>query len=250
MPTDNDSPVIAVYQSQNRKLGFASATYVTQATCPAGCPFRRNGCYAERGHVGWIVAPRVNGSSVTDPDLVAQVEAAAIDTLPADRDLRLHVVGDCPTTFAASEVAAAARRFVARGRLLRRVLFGPKSRPPAVWTYTHAWSVVPKSAWRGVSVLASCETDAQAHAAIDRGYRVALSVPDFPPGGKRFKVGELTVIPCQEQVRGVPCTSCRLCLDADRLPADTAIGFAPTGDRATKARFRKALEVVNLPEAS
>ena len=36
-----------VSQSGNTKTGIMSVTYTTENTCPARCPFKKNGCYAE-----------------------------------------------------------------------------------------------------------------------------------------------------------------------------------------------------------
>ena len=39
--------------SQNRKTGPMAISMSPKATCPATCPLRRNGCYAEYGLLGW-----------------------------------------------------------------------------------------------------------------------------------------------------------------------------------------------------
>jgi len=43
-----------VLSSTNAKLGLAAATYLPLSTCPAACPLRGSGCYAESGHVGFV----------------------------------------------------------------------------------------------------------------------------------------------------------------------------------------------------
>jgi hypothetical protein len=123
-----------------------------------------------------------------DPDATAldcaRAEAAEIDALPdGGRDLRLHVVGDCPTNGAA-------------------------------WTYTHAWRKVHRASWGdAVSVLASCENLDDAREAAARGYAVAMVVPEH--AGERAEVVDgFRVIPCPEQSRGDrTCVDCRLCFD-------------------------------------
>ena len=46
-------PANAVTNSGNRKTGPVHVTHAAQVTCPATCPHRRNGCYAETGMVTW-----------------------------------------------------------------------------------------------------------------------------------------------------------------------------------------------------
>jgi hypothetical protein len=150
------------------------------------------------------------------PARLARAEARAIDALTGDRPLRLHVVGDCRTRTAARIVAQAAERYRRRA-----------GRP--VWTYTHAWRAVPRADWGCVSVLASCETPAQAAEAMEAGYAVALLVADFPSEAAFAHAG-LRVIPCPEQTRGTTCRDCRLCWDDRRLhAAGLVIGFRAHG---------------------
>src|SRR5579871_155626 len=183
-------PAHAVESTANGKTGLVSATYASQASCPSDCPLRGGGCYAETAWVG-VHTRRLNRSPVKDPAAVAEAEAEAIDALTGDRHLRLHVVGDCPTPAAARAVSAAARRYARRG--------GRK-----VWTYTHAWRVVSRADWSGVSVLASCETPRQVADAHRRGYAAALIVGDHPADGRAYPLagaGGFRVVPCPEQTR-------------------------------------------------
>jgi hypothetical protein len=144
-----------------------------------------------------------------DPDATAldcaRAEAREIDALPDNgRDLRLHVVGDCPTNGAARIVAAAAARYVARGG-------------GSVWTYTHAWRKVHRASWGSVSVLASVETMADAKLAQARGYAVAMVVPEHASDRAEVVDGS-RVVPCPEQSgRGVTCVDCRLCMSDGNL---------------------------------
>jgi hypothetical protein len=136
----------------------------------------------------------------------ARAEAAEIDALPdGGRDLRLHVVGDCPTNGAARIVAAACARYVARGG-------------GSVWTYTHAWRKVHRASWGSVSVLASCENLDQAREAAARGYAVAMVVPEHAPSGRAEVVDGFRVVACPEQTgRAETCVDCRLCMGDEGL---------------------------------
>lgn len=224
------SPVLAVETSDNAKLGCCSATYVSQASCPA-CVFKGNGCYAEYGRVG-ILTTRVSTSRLATPVQLALAEAKAIDGLTGDRPLRLHVVGDCRTAPAARIVAAASARYMARG-----------GRP--VWTYTHAWRAVARKNWDAVSVLALCESPDQVVDAMALGYAASLVVDRFPTEQSYLLQG-IRVIPCPWQTRRITCRDCRLCWDDRRLlERGLVIGFEAHGSGA--ARVRRSLPVIEEP---
>jgi hypothetical protein len=216
----------AVESSTNRKLGAASATYVSQASCPASCPWYGSGCYAENGPIGYTTR-RLNRSPERRAERIARDEARAVDGLSGSRPLRLHVVGDARTKAAARILARAAQRFRARG-----------GQP--VWSYTHAWRTVDRASWGPVSVLASCETPADAREAMAAGYAAALVV-EHHASDKAHDVGGVRVIPCPNQTRGVTCTDCGLCMDDGRLRSrGLAIAFAAHG-RSIKPALRQTL---------
>jgi hypothetical protein len=235
-------------RSQNEKLGSCATTYAEQRSCPVSCVFfDGGGCYAEDGPVGKFVTQPLNRAAQAreaTPEDIAQAEADAIDALQVPEPgwpMRLHTVGDCKTDEAARIVAAAARRWVERGG-------GP------VWTYTHAWQEVQRASWGLVHVLASCETPEDVQQAEWLGYATAITVKEFP-GRKLYRIkaefeeelldDERTrVIPCPAQTtEGVSCSSCRLCMDSDRLrEQDLTIGFAIHGTPLLRRRARLALE--------
>ena len=202
-----------VLVSQNHKTGPVAATYASiEATCPKDCAFKDAGCYAKGGRVGILNAQLVTGVT---PLQAAVQEARQIEAVrpPLGLALRLHVSGDCRTV-------AAARRLGRAGVLWQDRGGG------SVWTYTHAWRLVPRGAWgRGVSVLASIEHVGQAAAARKAGYAPALVVPAHPKSGRAWRAGGVRWIPCPEQTRGIPCASCGLCFKADEL-RDRGAGIA------------------------
>ena len=107
---------IAVERSADSKLSTnsqCSATYAAQSTCPADCPYRDAGCYAEHGNPGTHTR-RINQAEATSSEAIRQ-EVRAIDKLSGTRPLRLHVVGDCRTDNQARQLAAAAERYTRRG---------------------------------------------------------------------------------------------------------------------------------------
>lgn len=241
----------AVVKSGNQKIGKAAATYTAQVSCPSDCVFfNGGGCYAESGATGTFVTAPLNeeaarrGATLID---VADAEAASIDRMPTDKiqglPMRLHGVGDCRTDEAARIVSATARRYRERGG-------GP------VWTYTHAWRTVQRRSWEGVSVLASCETVADAHAATARGYAPSIVVDVFADH-RLYKVSggtisrperDLQVLPCPAQTHhDVSCASCRLCMDDEALLGrGYAIGFAVHGDGNA---MKKAMLALHDPDS-
>lgn len=230
-------PVLAVPASGNAKTGLVSATYVTGSTCPESCPFRKNGCYGEDGLVA-LQSKRLNRAPVQDPATVGRLEADMIDALPALLDLRLHVYGEFADEAHAREVAAAAGRYVARGRIVGRTL--------KVWTYTHRWREIPVEAFGpDINVLASCETYEDAELARVAGYAPAVVVPEFesdrPYASFAASGEELKTVPCPNQTAGRQCVDCRLCLNAARLLKNRqVIAFRPNKNKTQ----RIALETI------
>lgn len=248
MKTKSNPGVILVLDSKNKKLGNGvAATYVSQESCPKTCPFLEEGCYAELGNTG-IHTRRLNKSTAT-PENFAIAEAMAIrdavDKIYGDgqarrgkkihwhwyKPLRGHVVGD---TTKVSNV-----RIVATAYELWQRWFGE------VWTYTHAWRRVARKHWRGVSVLASCETFLDVHKAHDRGYAAAIVV-DRHAGDKayRTKTG-LRIVPCPNQTRGVTCKQCQLCWkDQWLLKSRTVIAFEAHGSGKERVK-EKLIQIGN-----
>lgn len=209
---------IFVQLSSNKKIGDAAATYVsTRASCPK-CPLQGRGCYAETGRMGIHVAKLNAAAEGVSRLQAARAEALAIDqgAVLGGLPLRLHVAGDAATRGAAKIVAAAAERYRARGG----------GQP---WTYTHAWRRVPRAAWSSVSVLASIERVEDGTKALARGYAPALVVAEHA-SAKAYEAGGVHWVPCPEQTRGITCSECRLCFNADALrQRSTGIAFAAHG---------------------
>ena len=216
--------VSAVEVSQNSKIGIVSATYVSQDSCWNGCPFKGHGCYAEHDLVQFTTN-RVNRESTANQLnalTLAINEANAIDSLSGQLPLRLHVVGDCQTDEIASIVSAAAMRYLSK--------HGHK-----VWSYTHVWRDVARESWKNVSILASCESTADALRAMANGYAAAVVFPDAQ--SIPVKSAYMNVVHCPQQTgKTLNCTTCKLCWNADRLLATrTVIGFTAHGGGEAKA---------------
>jgi hypothetical protein len=218
----SNAPVSFVEVSQNAKIGLCSATYVSQVTCPATCPLKGNGCYAETGHVGIQTRRLNNASQGYTPEQVSFMEADLVrkyarkNALP----LRLHVVGDVPTQAAAEALGDAGTHYT-------KVSNAP------VWTYTHNWREITRDAFGTVSVLASCESIKDAAVAYEAGYAAAVVVEQHPDNGRAYfdEATGIKVIPCPQQTRkDVTCVECGLCMKADKLhKSKSVIAFAAHG---------------------
>lgn len=216
---------------------FVSTTSASiQATCPKTCPFIGRGCYAEVGFTRFIGARLDEAARGAAPEEVIAEEVRLMDgafgggRIPDDgtgspRALRLHVGGDVGSEEGARMLAAAAFRWQRRGG-------GP------VWTYSHWWRLVPRSAWGVVSVLASVETATDIEQARAAGYVSAITVDAFPSERAfRLRGSTARIIPCPAETRQRTCAECRLCLDgAGLFRRNQAIAFAPHGSEARRVR--------------
>lgn len=220
--TTKRAPVLAVERTENSKLTHPhgagmSATYAQQSTCPPSCALLGAGCYAEKGPLAFTTH-RLNRAREETPAELATREATEIEKLSGWRRLRVHVVGDARTP--------AAARIIGRAMLKHTARHGRAS-----WTYTHAWRQVPRDAWQGARVLASCETPTQARRAAARGYPVALIVPEHPTR-QVYDYHGLRVLPCPAQFqtngqRAAHCETCQICAGDELRARGLVLGFKP-----------------------
>jgi hypothetical protein len=251
--------VVPVYGTDDGKTGPCAVTWTAQVSCPGyrdtdphPCALYNAGCYAGEGHCAFTTR-RVNtaalgaGGLQVDPADVADAEAQAIRIMSmyAALPLRIHIVGDCITDYAADTVASAAMEYHA-----------VHSAP--VWSYTHAWRSVARASWHGVSILASCDTLDDIPAAKSAGYATALVVDEFATNDAGRPVPSAlpdggTLVPCPNQVAKalgkdtVTCMDCRLCWMDDFLKEkNLTIGFAAHGGKTKliQMRIRRAGESV------
>jgi len=213
----DENAITAVIDSQNSKVGKMNATYAPQLTCPTSCPFY----------------PEIFGD-VDDIETrmhiqiqFAEIEACKIDALPADRKLRVHVVGDSSNSISAGIIGDAMVRY--------------ESRSPngsQAYTYTHAWNEpipVPESAWNGANVLASCENWQQIHRAWSLGYACEWTYEKHMSRKVHNRDG-VKVLPCPQNFnKNVTCAMCMKCADLKLLKKNNmVIGLS------THGAYRKA----------
>ncbi len=225
--------VLAVAKSTNSKTGLVSATYAPIQSCPETCPFIKGGCYAQHGHCGIhlrTINKAAREQNKTRPVDIARIEAQSIRELKSDLPLRLHIVGDCKTPKAAQIIADACHEYMDRTK-------------QSVWTYTHAWKVIPREKWGKISVLASCESIEDAKYAMKRGY--AASIVRAKPFSNIFDWEGIRMVPCLEMTKGITCDKCKLCMKDENLRnSNRVVCFFPHGTGAEIAR--RAL-FVNTP---
>lgn len=219
---------IYVSDSGNTKIMGSQkvdATYASiKHTCPDTCSLKGEGCYAQTSFVGMINQRMQRRARQGSPLDVARAEAHAIDesynggSVPEGRALRLHVSGDSRTIKGTRLINNAIGRWKQRGG-------------GATWSYTHAWRHVPRSEWSNVSILASVADVSEVQAAKAQGYAPAIVVGEHISDKAYTLPGsDVKWIPCPNQTRGVGCTDCRLCFDADRLHQNNfGIAFAAHG---------------------
>ena len=213
---------------------FVCSTYVSiEATCPATCAFKKEtGCYVRAGATKRLSGDLDAGAKGLTADEVIRFEVQLIDKkyktgVPQDggrrgrdgRDLRLHVGGDITNDGQAGLLGAAAWRWRARGGGL-------------VWTFTHSWRTVRRSAWGpDISVLASVERAEDIELARQQGYASAIVVDNFPSTKAFYLPGTTAkIIPCPAETGNRTCVECRLCLNSERrLARNTAIAFEAHG---------------------
>lgn len=232
---------IYVSDSGNTKImgtKKVDATYVSiKASCPKSCPLMGEGCYAQLSYVGMTNHRLDEEAAGFSPLQAARAEAKAIDNsykgghIPQARALRIHVAGDSRTIAGTRLVNGAVKRWRERGG-------------GDVWSYTHAWKNVPRKEWNQVSILASVTTVDEVVAAREKGYAPAIVVGEHvSEKAYQLEGSDTKWIPCPAQTRGVGCTDCRLCFNADRLhDGNYGIAFAVHGVK--KDSLKKHLTVV------
>lgn len=232
---------IYVSDSGNTKIMGSKkvdATYASiKKTCPDSCSLKEAGCYAQVSFVGMVnmrMDRRARNSSPLD---VARAEARAIDeaydgdAVPEGRDLRLHVSGDSRTIKGTRVLNKAIGRWKERGG-------------GDCWSYTHAWKHVSRNEWSNVSILASITTTDEVIKAREQGYAPSIVVGEHATDKAYTLSGsDVKWIPCPSQTRGIGCSDCRLCFDANRLyEQNMGIAFAAHG--VYKKVIKRRLNVI------
>jgi hypothetical protein len=233
--THSRSALVNSYDRPTPIAPYCSSTYASIAGTCGDCAFKEAGCYPRAGAAKKLSLALDAAAEGKTPEAIIHEEVALIDRafgggqIPQDgarggRDLRLHVGGDAGNTAGACLLAGAAARWRGRGG-------------GSVWTFTHLWRRIDRSAWGTIAVLASVELPEDIDRARAVGYPAAIVVDGFPTD-KAFRLPGTgaRIIPCPGQTRSVPCVLCRLCLDRDLLDLNVAIAFEVHGSGARATR--------------
>ena len=212
-------------QSGNAKTGPIAVTTSSRATCPASCPFLKNGCYADAGYY-----TRLHWDAVTRGDRGKpwRDHLADLAALPAGSALRLNVSGDLPSTdgkisrLYARALAAAVRHLKA-------------------WTYSHH-KLTPSNLQilrflnrQGFTVNCSTESESAADAAVAAGLPAVLTVDSAESRAQWSTAAGNRVIVCPAQQRDgeTTCADCMLCHKRGRR---VVVAFLAHGTGKRKAQ--------------
>lgn len=210
-------------QSGNAKTGPIAVTTSSRATCPASCPFLKNGCYADAGYY-----TRLHWDAVTRGDRGKpwRDHLADLAALPAGSALRLNVSGDLAHT-----AGRISRRYARALALAVKHL--------KAWSYSHH-KLTPSNLQllrymnrQGLTINASTETEAAADAAVAAGLPAVLTVDSAETRAQWNTAAGNRVIVCPAQRRdGVTCSDCMLCQKRGRR---VVVAFIAHGTSKRKA---------------
>ena len=207
-------------KSTNRKTGPIPVSTTTAATCPAACPFRNNGCYADsfplKGRWAEVTEHKRGGTFAAFLHRVA--------ALPEGQFWRHNQAGDLPG---------------ANNKLDRRACLdlAKANAGKRGFTYTHYPAtahnkrVVAEMNALGFTVNLSGNNPAHADELADAGVGPVVMVLPDADAPKRTPKGRRIVV-CPATYRDdVTCASCQLC----QRQRDSIVGFPAHGSSKRKA---------------
>lgn len=196
------------------KLGSLVAHSKSESsTCPPSCPLMGAGCFGENFPLS------LHWRRVADRGLPWEAGLAAIAALPPGTLFRHNVVGDLPGDGESIDLPAL------------QALAGATSHLTA-WTYTHKRGV--PVGLPGIVINASCDTLADADAAMDAGHPAVVTRPVGTPLRGEHTPAGLQVYTCPAAMPGsdTTCSTCGggspLCARRDR---SYVIAFPAHGSR-------------------
>lgn len=209
--------------SGNAKTGPIPVTTSTAKTCPASCPFRGNGCYAEYGPLAMHWRKVTAGERGDNwPAFLSLVRK-----LPKGQPWRHNQAGDLPGDGDTIDAEMLAN--------LARANTGKRG-----WTYTHKpldvganRQAIKSANDAGFCVNVSCETEAQVDAAMVDGLPAVLVVPAGEPRKNWHTQAGRSIVVCPATYDDtVDCARCQLCAVIDRK---SAVAFPAHGTGKGKA---------------
>jgi len=206
-------------RSQNRKVGPIPVSTTEEASCPAECPLRGNGCYAAGGPLA------IHWRNVKEGGRGDNWSAFCrrMREFPTGTPFRHNQAGDLPKNARGTIDRRKLRQLVAAVRHLRG------------WTYTHYDPTVDENAGAiaranrdGFVVNLSAADPAQAdeYYKLGIGPVVTILPHDAPARGNKTP-GGLPIVVCPAQTtEEITCADCMLCQKRDRK---SIVGFLAHG---------------------
>jgi hypothetical protein len=212
----------------NKKTGPIPVSTSSQKQCPASCPFRSNGCYAESGPLAIHFTKVTSGERGDEwPEFTAKIAA-----LPQGQLWRHNQAGDLPGW--GSRIAGGMLADLVQANEGKRG-FTYTHKPMRGETETAANNrQAVKSANAGgfvVNLSANNLEEADSLASLSIG-PVVVVVPHDQTTNTNTPSGRKVVICPATQREGVSCATCQLCARGNR---SVIVGFPAHGSQKKKA---------------
>ncbi len=187
----------------NAKLGPMAAIVVSRNSCPASCPLKGRGCYAETGHTRFAWARADSGIDLDT--LCLRIRAL----VPRNFDIRLGVAGDLPCIDSDGE----------RLDVDALTKICQAAHPRHVFAYTHkrlnADEVACVRSIPNLTVNLSANHVGEVDELLKTGLPVAVVVPE--DAGHQSTLGGAPIRICPQQLnKSITCSTCRVCTIGNR----------------------------------
>ncbi len=219
--------------SMNSKTGPIPVTYSGAKTCPDACSFKKNGCYAEAGHVV------LHWRKVTDGTRSIEWKTflSELKKLPKRQLWRHNVAGDLPGTNNRINV-----------RQLGELVAANAGRNG--FTFTHKpltptnVKAIREANDKGFTVNLSADnlSDADTKANTGAGPVVVVLPEDAPQKGIKTPEGRTVVVCPAQTTEGMQCAQCGMCSVSTRK---AIVGFRAHGTWRKKVSGRVSLNMVS-----
>jgi len=225
-------------KSSNAKTGKMPVTTTESSSCPSTCPHIDGNCYAKSGfHL------RQHWSKVTSHERGGTWSDLCnyIRTLKPNQLWRHNQAGDLPYVRVATQNSF---QELITLPLLKDLVDANKSSGAKGYTYTHHVlnthnaEAIKYSNRNGFTVNASCESLAQADAAIAQGIPSVCIVDSTKPVPARTPAGTRVLV-CPAQTSDTNCKDCGICAQSNRK---CVVAFLAHGNRANK--LNQTLEAI------
>lgn len=197
----------------NAKLGPKISTLSREVgpTCPDSCIHLGTNCYAERLQKIYpnVLKAARNNNKIHDWQ---KIRSFLIEAKKKDNAVRLHVLGDV------LKQDSIGRKILDRPYInaIKKAVKSIKD-PPKIWMYTHVLrKEVASLADVGIKVYASIDDAKSEKIAKAAGFKLFAYKTDLRKGkdtDKWFLHNQRKLPICPEQVRGIKCDECKICIN-------------------------------------